>query len=396
MTTETRRISDGLPAPQVAATPFTRLQLGQTAADFWGGRKRWFALSLVLLAISAVSLSTRWLNPGIDFEGGTAFDVPAGAAGGFDVDDARAVLDDQGVSSAEVTLRRSPAGELVKVQIEDTSDEVGAAVRAALAASAGVDVDAVGVSAVSSSWGSDLARTALIAAAVIVGVMLVVIAVRHDWRAALSALAAMIHDVAIVGGLYSLLGLEVTSATVVAFLAALGYSLYDTLVVFDRMSENERRIVAAGLGAADLVNVSSNQVLMRSLTTSVGVLTPIAAVLVVGGLLLGQATLRDFTLVLFVAVLVGAYSSICVATPLLGWLKGAGDQSSWLTGEELRHLVVRGVAVLSGRAARPGRRRETAAAAASAAARPRSAPTVEASPEQLLSHPPRPRKKKRH
>jgi preprotein translocase subunit SecF len=190
-------------------------------------------------------------------------------------------------------------------------------------------------------------------------------------------------------------GFTVTPPTVIAFLTILGYSLYDTIVVFDRVKENERRIAAAGRSAADLVNISTNQVLMRSLNTSLAALVPVLSLLVVGAWLLGQVTLLEFALALLIGMLTGAYSSIFIATPVFGILKGGRRTSEHLVGEDLRTVVVRGVGILSPVA--PGRRAAGRAAAVpvgtpSAASAPGVAPTT----EQLLGRAPRPRKKKRH
>jgi preprotein translocase subunit SecF len=231
---------------------------------------------------------------------------------------------------------------------------------------------------------------------------LVVAAFRFEWRMAVAAIIAMLHDVVIAAGIYSVFGFEVTPPTVVAFLTILGYSLYDTIVVFDRVKENERRMVAAGLGAGDLVNVSTNQVLMRSLNTSISALLPVISLLVVGAWALGQVTLREFALALLIGMVTGAYSSIFVATPLVGVLKGGQRASEHLHGEELRTVVVRGVGILTPIG---GRRRGSrpvpvpAGVAAAGAVRGPSVPTapgVQQSAEQLLGRAPRPRKKKRH
>ena len=180
-------------------------------------------------------------------------------------------------------------------------------------------------------------RKAIIALLVFLLLFSIVIAVRFEWRMAVAAIVAMIHDVVIAAGIYSVFGFQVTPATVIAFLTILGYSLYDTIVVFDRVKENERRIAAAGLGAPDLVNVSTNQVLMRSLNTSLSALLPVFSLLVVGAWLLGQATLMEFALALLIGMLTGAYSSIFVATPVLGVLKGGRRDGEHLVGEDLAH-----------------------------------------------------------
>ncbi len=408
------------PGQRIAKKASKRLFLGQTAIDFWGRRMWGFGVSLLLIVISVISLSTRWLNLGIEFEGGISFDVPA--AEGFDTDAARGLLSDNGVngSDAKVEERRSSSGEIVKIQIEDVDPDVRDAVQVALAERVGVDAEDVSVSAVSASWGDEITRKAIIALVVFIALIFVVISIRFEWRMAVSAILAMLHDIVIAAGIYSVFGFEVTPATVTAFLTILGYSLYDTVVVFDRIKENERRIAAAGLNGADLVNISTNQVLLRSLNTSVSALLPVVSLLVIGSGLLGQVTLREFGIALFIGMVTGAYSSIYIATPILGWLKGANGarngEPDWLVGEELRHIVVRGVGVLAPKTGRrrgsrgtgssAGERRRAAGSAAvdegefdeaaqSAVRSPKRAP-VEATTEQLLSHPPRARKKKRH
>jgi preprotein translocase subunit SecF len=394
-----RRSSAG-PEPvaeqRIAARPAKRLFLGQTAIDFWGHRRRYFAISLLLIVVSVLSLAVREINLGIDFEGGVAFDVPAGD---LSVDDARSILEAHGIdgSHAKVEERESAQGDIVKVQIEEIPTEVRVSLQEAFAESAGVDAAEVSVAAVSSSWGEQMTRKAVIALLVFLLLFSIVIAIRFEWRMAVAAIVAMLHDVVIAAGIYSLFGFEVTPPTVIAFLTILGYSLYDTIVVFDRVKENERRIAAAGLGAADLVNVSTNQVLMRSLNTSLSALLPVFSLLVVGAWILGQETLREFALALFIGMLTGAYSSIFVATPVLGVLKGGRRHDEHLVGEDLRSVVVRGVGILAPAAGRRRGGRSTPVPATVGAGVPGStAPGLEPSSEQLLGRAPRPRKKKRH
>jgi preprotein translocase subunit SecF len=408
---------------RIAKKPLKRLFLGQTAVDFWGRRNWGLALSAVLIVVSVISLSTRWLNLGIDFEGGVAYDVPASE---LSTDDIRDVLDDNGVDGthAKVEERSSSSGDIVKVQIGDEPEEVRVAIQEALAEAAGVDPAEVSVASVSSSWGEQITRKAIIALAVFLGLIAVVIAIRFEWRMAIAAIVAMLHDVVVSAGIYSIFGFEVTPPTVIAFLTILGYSLYDTIVVFDRVKENERRVAAAGLSAADLVNVSANQVLMRSLNTSISAVLPVIALLVIGSGLLGQITLREFAIALLIGMLTGAYSSIFIATPLLGMLKRSmrpaavrPGEVDHLTGDELRSVVVRGVGVLAprttrrrgGGAGRTGAGRsagsrapvepgaDTAPGDTLVAERPQSALLPpDATTEQLLGRAARPRKKKRH
>ncbi|MFV0309450.1 MAG: protein translocase subunit SecF [Desertimonas sp.] len=394
-------------AVPIAKSSLRRLLLGQTAIDFWGRRKIWFALSALFIVITIVSLLVRGLSLGIDFEGGVAWDVPADE---FSIDEARGVLEANGVEAdnAKIQERQSDSGSIIKVQVEDQPEEMRVAIQEALAEAAGVEVPDVSVASVSSTWGWEITKQAIIALVVFLALIAVYISFRFEWEMALAALAAMVHDVVISVGIYSVFGFEVTPATVIAFLTILGYSLYDSIVVFDKVKENERRIAAAGLSAADLVNVSTNQVLLRSLTTTMSSALPVLALLLIGAGLLGQVTLREFAIALLVGMLTGAYSSLFVATPLLGWLKSRSPElrrrrgQGHLVDDELRQVVVSGLAGVRSSGRRRGVRRAERSASADAEHDGEGAETdaaatggVEPTADVLLSHAPRPRKKKR-
>jgi preprotein translocase subunit SecF len=405
------------PAPQarlVGRTHWRRLILGQTAVDFWGRRRIWLAISLVALAITAVSLATRELVLGIDFAGGVAWDVPAE---NMTTEEAEAILEENGLSanSAKIQERASDSGDLIKIQVEDQPTEVRVRLQEAFAEAAGVDPAAVSVESVSASWGEDITRKALTALIVFLALIALYISLRFEWRMALTAILAMLHDVLISVGIYSVFGFEVTPATVVAFLTVLGYSLYDSIVVFDRIRDNEKRIASAGLTSGDLINISTNQVLLRSVNTTMAAALPVLSLLVVGSWIFGQVTLREFAIALLVGMITGAYSSLFVAAPLLGWLKKREPEFANATKSQRKHLVgddLRAV-IIAGPSARPvaTRRRRSGTQPGAAAAGttpgapgppgPAAEPTVEgpvihaAPAEQLLSHPPRPRKKKR-
>jgi preprotein translocase subunit SecF len=389
---------------RVATTKWGRLVLGQTAIDFWGRRWWGFGLSIALLVISAVSLSVNGLNLGLDFTGGVSWDVPASD---LSVDDVRGILSDNGLNGSDATVqeRSSDSGDIIKVQVDDQPAEVRLRLQEAFADAAGVEPDDVSVASVSSRWGWEITKKAIWALAIFLALIALFISIRFEWRMALSAILAMLHDVFIAVGIYSVVGWAVTPATVIAFLTILGYSLYDTIVVFDRMKENERRLAAGGLSAADLVNVSVNQVLLRSLNTSIAGVLPVLSLLLIGAGLLGQVTLEEFALALLVGMLTGTYSSLFVGAPLVGLLKrrspqfgrGRGDVDAHLVGEELRAVVISGSAAAARRA--PGGRRRVpgnteGATAATDAETATTAPAT-ASTAQVLSHPPRPRKKKR-
>ena len=376
----------------LARTTLGRLYRGQTAVDFSGRRRVGFGISLLLLVVTVVSLFTRELNLGIDFEGGVSWDVPSES---LTLDQAADVLSDNGLdpSNARIQERDSDSGSLIKVQVTDQSAEVREAVRTALAEAAGVDPSEVSVQAVSATWGDEITEKAVRALVIFLAVVAVFISIRFEWRMALAAIIAMVHDVVISVGIYSLFGFVVTPATVIAFLTILGYSLYDTVVVFDRVRENEARYAAHRVPYADVINVSMNQVLMRSLNTSLASVLPVISLLVVGTGIFGVTTLSEFAIALLVGMITGAYSSIFVATPLLGLFKQrearwrAGAERPHATGEDLRALVL---------GATPVRRRTAASppAPSDAATAPTSSAPA-ATPTDLLTHPPRPRKKKR-
>lgn len=391
----------------VATSRWRRLILAQTAIDFWGKRRLWLAISLALLVMTGLSFWQRGLVLGIDFEGGVAWDVPAGQ---ISVDDARQILSDNGIPSdtAKIQERNSDSGDIIKVQVEDQPEDVRVAVQEQLAEKAGVEPAEVSVASVSATWGREITHKAITALVVFLILIAIYISFRFEWRMALTAILAMIHDVIVSVGIYSLFGFEVTPPTVVAFLTVLGYSLYDSIVVFDRIKDNERRVAAAGLTAGDLINVSTNQVLLRSINTTISSALPVLSLLFIGAGLFGQVTLREFAIALLVGMLTGAYSSIFVASPLLGVLKarsatfaGRGtSRGDHLVGEELRAVVIAGpggVRSISGRRRRATGSTADSGGAADAANGEAVVPAhVEAlAADRLLSHPPRPRKKRR-
>ena len=205
---------------------------------------------------------------------------------------------------------------------------------------------------------------------------------------AMGAIVAMLHDVLLSVGVYSLLGFEVTPATVVAFLTILGFSLYDTIVVFDKVKENQQRYTAAKMPYADIINVSMNQVLMRSLNTSLAAVLPVLSLLILGAGVMGAVTLSEFALALLVGLITGSYSSIFVAAPLVAMAKEREPKFRSLrgrhsTGVELERLVLGGS---------PSGRREAAKRRSVAT---QSVAPVAMTPQELLTHTPRPRKKKR-
>jgi preprotein translocase subunit SecF len=369
---------------------FGRLYHGETSFDFVGKRKIGFAISITLILLTLGSLLTRGLNLGIDFEGGVAWQVPSSET--MDVNAARSVLDNNGVptENAKVQTLTSGTTTSIRIQVGDQTAEVRTKVQSDLAIKANVDINEVSVSSVSSSWGraiTEKAIRALIAFMVLVGIY---IAWRFEWRMAIAAILAMLHDVLISVGIYSLIGFEVTPATVVAFLTILGFSLYDTIVVFDKVKDNIEKFGPSRTSMADITNVSMNQVLMRSLNTSLAAVLPVLSLLVLGSGVFGAIALREFAIALLVGLITGSYSSIYIASPLLTIFKQRESRYKNLkgahaTGAELAHMVISG-----GAAGAKSVRRQTADSDESTA-------TSHPSPSStaLLTHPPRPRKKRR-
>ena len=274
------------------------------------------AISLVALLLSGGALIFRGLNLGIDFEGGTSWEVEAP---GVSVADARDDLGSVGAGGAKIQIVGS---DTLRVQSEPSDDEARNAITERLAETAGTDAAEVSVSTVGPTWGDEISSKAQRALVFFFVIISAYIAIRLEWKMAIGALAAVAHDIVITVGVYALFQFEVTPATVIAVLTILGYSLYDTIVVYDKVQENaENPAVAQKMAYTDLMSLSLNQVLMRSLNTTITSLMPVLAMLVVGSFLLGAVTLQEFAVALTVGLVTGAYSSVFVATPLVAILK---------------------------------------------------------------------------
>lgn len=361
----------------IGQTRRARLYRGQTAVNFHARRRFGVIVSGVLILATFLSLGVRGLDLGIDFSGGTSWDVPAE---NFNVADATAVLDAAGVSTegARIQTRESESGSFVKVQVESLPGAEVDELRSSFAVAAGVAVDDVSVNLVSASWGSDITAKAIRALVIFLIAVSIFISLRFEWRMAVAAILAMVHDVVISVGIYSIAGFVVTPATVIAFLTILGYSLYDTIVVFDRIRENETRFASHRVTYADIVNVSMNQVIMRSVNTSLSSVLPVVSLLLIGAGLLGASTLSEFGIALLIGMLTGTYSSIFVAAPLLSLLKIRTNEyrdrkRESATGDSLRNMVVGG---------NPSRGGSDG-----------TGPRTDAA--SILSHEPRPRRKRR-
>jgi preprotein translocase subunit SecF len=368
-----------------------RLYHGETRVDFMG-RKWWgIGASMALILVTIISLLTQGLNLGLDFEGGVQWEVPSAHITDAQ---ARAVLTANGVNAADAKIVTVSASGVKRLRIQTPAQTTAVRQKVSedLAKSAQVSVNEISTNSVTAAWGTEITKKAVRALVVFIILVALFIAWRFEWAMALSAITAMLHDVLISVGIYSLLQLEVTPATVIAFLTILGFSLYDTIVVFDKVDENTARFAGARLPYDDVINVSMNQVLMRSLNTSLAAVLPVLSLLVVGAGILGAISLREFALALFVGLITGSYSSIFIASPLLAWLKGRTPKYRSLRapraiGIDLERLVMGG----SPAARREAQRLRSAAHTGDTA----TAVLAPATPEVVLSHPPRPRKKKR-
>ena len=307
---------------------WNRLNRGETTIDFVGNRRRWFTISAVLLAIAFASFGLRQLDLGIEFIGGLGLQAPNPS--GAEVGEVRSALEGIGIDDA--TIQFLDDGESVLVTMRDLDPDAESRVLDTLADVTGSSRGDMSIESVGPSFGALVARQALIALGVFLGVVVLFISWRLEFKMAIAGLAALLHDLLITVGVYSLTGFPVTPATLVAVLVILGYSLYDTVVVFDKVEElveiEEKKTYS------EIVNQAMNTVLARSLATSLTSLLPVGSILFVGSFILGAATLRDFALALFVGIAAGTYSSIFVAAPLLATWKEQEeewvDRAAWV------------------------------------------------------------------
>ncbi|MFK8026230.1 MAG: protein translocase subunit SecF [Ilumatobacter sp.] len=383
-------------ADQIASTGPGRLYRGQTAVDFFGRRMIGLVVAIIIVVVTVGSLLTQGLNLSLDFEGGQAWDVPASET--FGVDEAADVLEDNGVSAASSTIQRRDSDErsVIAIQTEVLDREVADQITVDFAEASGVDSDELNFEFTSASWGSDITRQATEALVIFLIIVAIFISIRFEWRMAIAALAAMAHDVLFAVGIYTVFQFEVSPATVIAFLTILGYSLYDTIVVFDRVQENEGKYASVRMPYADVVNISMNQVLMRSINTSISSILPVSSLLLIGSGLLGAVALREFALALLVGMIAGVYSSIFVASPLLATLRqnvGRESRRERLTGDDLRAAVVG--AGVSGRVLINESSDDEFEGDDDDRPKITVPDAVHQPAERILTHPPRPRKKKK-
>jgi preprotein translocase subunit SecF len=337
-----------------------RLYRGEVSYDFVGHKRRWYTISGAILIISIVALLVRGLDFSVDFKGGAVFQFSAPSATQSQVS---GVVAHQGVSGAVVQQLTGRLGsQSWQVQTNSLTSQETLQVQNALTSQLGAKD--MSTSFVGASWGGQITTKAIQALITFLIVIVLYLSIAFEWKMAVAAFIALIHDLVIATGVYALTGFQVSPATVIGLLTILGYSLYDTVVVFDKVRENTAGLLGGARSTySEAANLALNQTLVRSINTSVIALLPVAAILFVGGGLLGAGELKDLALVLFVGMLSGTYSSIFIATPVLADLKEREPQYQALA----KRVSVRAA---GGRAAKRAAAKAQAGSRATGAAAP--------------------------
>jgi preprotein translocase subunit SecF len=300
-----------------------RLYRGEVSLQIVRRQKMWYAISGLILLISIIALLVRGLNFGVDFKGGSTFEFPGTYSASTQGQISR-VVTDAGGGSAQVTHVVSTIGNSQSWQVQTgiLSNAQNSAVETALENAFHVAQKNLVVTSVGASWGGQITDKALEALIIFLVVIVIYLSIAFEWKMAVAAFTALLHDIVITVGIYSLVGFSVSPDSVIGLLTILGYSLYDTVVVFDKVRENTAGLLTTARSTyTDAANLALNQTLVRSLNTSLTALIPVACILFIGGGLLGTGELNDLSLVLFVGMLSGTYSSLAIATPVLADLK---------------------------------------------------------------------------
>ena len=295
-----------------------RLYRGEVSLNFVGRQRMWYTISGAILVVSVVGLLVLHLNFSVDFKGGAVFQFNAPSA---TVTQVQTAVDDGGVSGAIVQQAHGgPFG--WQVQTEALTGQQTINVENALASKLGISSSSITTNTVGASWGSDISTKALEALIAFLIVIVIYLSIAFEWKMAVAAFVALLHDLVIATGVYALARFQVSPATVIGLLTILGYSLYDTVVVFDKVRENTAGLLgSAKSNYSQAANLALNQTLVRSINTSLIALLPVTAILIASIVLLPPGQLTDLALVLFVGMLSGTYSSIFIATPVLADLK---------------------------------------------------------------------------
>lgn len=290
------------------------LYTGKRSYNIIGRRRTWFVVAISLVALSLLLLLVRGLNLGVEFTGGSAFTVSGAST--TSSEPAQAALND--VAPGQVARVSVAGGDTVQIRTEQLDAADTDEMADGLAEGYGVDASEVTSTFVGPQWGSDVSTKALQGLVTFLAIVSVVMALYfRTWTMSVAAIVALLHDVVITVGVYAAIGFEVTPASVIGFLTILGYSLYDTVVVFDKVRENTAHILEQNrITYAEGANLAVNQTIVRSINTSIVGVLPVASILFVGVFLLGAGTLRDIALALFVGMIVSTWSSIMLASPL--------------------------------------------------------------------------------
>ncbi|MEU4240363.1 protein translocase subunit SecF [Actinoplanes sp. NPDC026619] len=376
----------------MAGTGFAnRLYQGEANVNIVGRRKTWFIVAAVLVLISIGSFVFKQFELGIEFAGGTSFSVPAKTTSGqaLTQDEVSQAVDraiksvDSGatIGAAQKVDSVGSAESYYTVRASDLSAAQAETAKTAVVADLGVKADDVSDDRVSAAWGGQVTRQAIYGLIIFLILVTAYLIIRFEWRMAVAALSSLLLDLILTAGVYSLVGFEVTPSTVIGFLTILGYSLYDVVVVFDKVQENTRGITASSTRTySEATNLAVNQTLMRSINTGLVALLPVGGLLFIGAGLLGAGTLKDLGLVLFVGMGFGVISSIMFAAPVLSALK---DQEPKIKAHTARVLARRASARSGDVAPRAERQRtpnatesDEAPALAGTSPRPGARPTA--------------------
>jgi len=294
-----------------------RLYTGETSFNIVGNAKRWYVVSAIFTLLSIAALVIQGLHLGIEFKGGSAYTFTSTTA---TVEQARSAVEGSGVSSELIVQKVGDSK--IRVQTGSLTNAQSDAVEQVIVSTFGVSAESIDTQIIGPSWGKEITKKALYGLIAFLLVIMLFLALTFEPKMAIAAIVAVVHDVFITVGIYALVGFDVTPATVIGFLTILGYSLYDTVVVFDKVRENTRAITSTSKQTyTQATNLAVNQTLVRSINTSIIALIPVGSILFVGAGLLGAGTLKDLSLALFIGMIVGAYSSIFIAPPVLAQLR---------------------------------------------------------------------------
>jgi preprotein translocase subunit SecF len=299
-----------------------RLYRGEISVSIVRRQKMWYTISGFILVISIIALAVRGLNFSVEFKGGSVFQFPASSASATVQGDIARTVSAAGGNSVTVQHISNLKQSLWQVQTGVLSSAHSNAVETALEKAFHITPSAMAVQLVGPTWGGQITDKALEALIIFLIVMVIYLSIAFEWKMAVAAFVALLHDIVITVGVYALVGFSVSPTTVIGLLTILGYALYDTVVVFDKVRENTAGLLTSQRSSySDAANLALNQTLVRSLNTSFTALVPVASILFIGSALVSTSTLNDLSLVLFVGMLSGTYASLCIATPVLAGLK---------------------------------------------------------------------------